>query len=153
MIKPGRRRTNFSTVRITRFGRKEGYVPSRFTLATLIYTQIQTCICTRTIGPSGCTARERPYLIKQRVLTRQPHTFPSSEMPLSIQYEHFHVTPARLLTLSAFTSPSVLSLYPPALCFHLRTFFQSGLKTNRGLAIVHGLQNLLHLNFCRRRSR
>lgn len=36
MIKPGRRRTNFSTVRITRFGRKEGYVPSRFTLAALI---------------------------------------------------------------------------------------------------------------------
>lgn len=23
-----------------------------------------------------CTGRERPYLIKQRVLTRQPHTFP-----------------------------------------------------------------------------
>lgn len=109
---------------------------------------------TRTCGEPRvtCMGRERPYLIKQRVLTRQPHTFP----PASNAFFHLVRTFPRYqrdLALSAFTlnltirAPSVRSTFTFAR-------FRNGLKENRGFPTPYDhLRNLLNPTFYRKGSR
>jgi hypothetical protein len=74
--------------------------------------------------------RERPYLIKQRVLARRPYTFPPCEMPLSIYYERFHVTNATSHTFGFYFTTRALSVRFAFTFVH----FQSGLKAYRGFS-------------------
>jgi len=105
-------------------------------------------LCTYVVGPlrrAPCMARERPYLIKQRVLTRRPYTFPPCEMPLSI-YERLHVTSATSHTFSFYFTTRAPSGRP--LCLHFRTFSKRIKSVSRFSNIVHGyLQNLLNPEF------
>lgn len=141
--------------------RKEGRIRSVTFHPRYSHTWTRACTRTRTGGRTcakelgvTCMGRERPYLIKQRVLTRQPHTFP----PPSNAFFHLVWAPPRYqrdLALSAFT----LNLAIRALSVRSRstfTFarFQTGLKENRGFSTSYEhLRNLLNPTFCRKGSR
>jgi len=136
-------------------GRKDTFRHVSPSLFSLIYVPTHVYIHERMnayVPSVTCMDRERPYLIKQRVLTRQLHTFP----PASNAFFHLVRTFPRYqrdLALSAFTlnltirAPSIRSIFTFAR-------FQNGLKENRGFPTLYNhLRNLLNPTFYRKRSR